>query len=87
MEYDFKSARNRINELIMFYRFLKSQGILTPKAKHFLLDSILEIQDEIETAYKKRLPGNGNRSVQTFMNINVPILPHPAESGNKEVSV
>lgn len=50
MIYDFKAARNHIEELTLKYRKLKYTGMLDEYSSRFLVESINELEEEIAGA-------------------------------------
>lgn len=81
MIYDFKSARQRQNDLMLYYRRLKRMGLLTPETESEILAYIDDIQQEIEEAHKSvkakmTTVASSGHPVLQINNLVTPIVPH-----------
>lgn len=59
MNYDFKAARNQIQELTLTYRSLNYRGMLDEQNSIFLLESINELEEEIAEAKEEMVTIGG----------------------------
>lgn len=75
MIYDFKAARNQIEELTLTYRSLKYKGQLDERNSRFLLSNINELETEIAEAKEKMAALDGHHLSMQKNNLIAYIIP------------